>query len=183
MTKLPIAALALLAACGPGPVLYTVPPAPSGQPVSIAFRTVEVAEVSLPLYAEAEEIYVAAAGGALTSAPEARWADDPRRAMTLELSRALGEITGARVAAEPWPFEGLADARVTVRADEMVAGADGDFRLTGQYYVADIEGERDRAGRFAVAEPYAAEGGPAAIADARGRAVRDLARLIASEGM
>lgn len=187
--------LPLLAACGERPMLFAAPPAvlaataaaAPGARIGVPYRSIEVREVSLPAYAEAETIFWEGAGGALVPVEGAEWADLPGRAITLDLVGVLAAVTDARVAAEPWPFELLPDARVEVRATRLAAGADGFFRIAGQYYVADLRGEldtpRDQSGRFEVAAPYDVEGGAAAIADARSRAVRDLARMIASQGM
>ena len=192
-----ITAALVLAGCGGADPMLLSAPAPDltaggrqadpGAPIAVAFRTIEVREVSLPTYAEAEDIYYEGAGGSLMPAASAEWADLPTRAVTLDLVEVLSAVTRARVASEPWPFDLLPEARVEVRATRMAAGVDGLFRLSGLYHVADLRGEldtpRDRSGRFEVAVRYDPEGGVAAIADARSRAVRDLARRIASEGM
>ena len=186
----------LLAACGDDPVLFAAPPAaltvagtpadPGGR-IAVAYDSIEVRDVSLPAYAEAESIFYEGAGGVLMPVEGAEWADLPGRAVTLDLVGVLESVTRARVAAEPWPFESLPEARVEVRATRMAAGADGIFRMAGQYHVADLRTEvetpSDRSGRFEVAAPYDLTLGAAAIADARSRAVRDLARQVASEGM
>lgn len=178
-----LAVLALLAACGTEPLLYAAPPVPAGERIGVFARSVEVREVSLPLYAEAEEIHVGLPGGGIAPLDGARWADDPRRAVTLELAAAMADATGARVAAEPWPFQSFPAATVTVRATQMLAGTDGVFRMSGQWATADRDGERERAGRFDVHTPYPLAGGSNAIAAARALAVRDLARLIAARGL
>lgn len=181
-------ALLLLAACGPAPVRVPVPQAPVGEPVAIAFAAVEVREVSLPLYAEGEDIFVQSGGG-LSPLAGAQWADDPARALTLDLARALSDLTGARVAPEPWPFEEDAGAVVDVRVSEIVArtgaaGAPGAFVLEGQAYVGAREGEgRDSAQDFAIAVPLPEGAGPGAIAAARAEATRALARQIAERGL
>lgn len=180
----PLAALTLLAACGGAePLLYAAPPVPAGERIGVFASSIEVREVSLPLYAEAQEIHVGVPGGAIVPLEDARWADDPRRAVTLELASALAAATGARVAAEPWPFASFAAATVTVRAVQMLAGTDGVFRISGQWATGDRDGERERSGAFDVAAHYDPEGGTPAIAAARARAVRDLARLIAARGL
>jgi uncharacterized lipoprotein YmbA len=185
-----------LAGCGADPVLFAAPPAVTsvaptvgdpGSRIAVAYRTVEVREVSLPAYAEAETIVMEGAGGTLMPAPGVEWADLPQRAITLDLAEVLEGVTGALVAAEPWPFESLPDARVEVRVTRLAAGVDGVFRLAGHYYVADLRGTldrpADRSAQFQAAVSYDPEGGAAAIAAARSRAVRDLARQIASRGM
>jgi hypothetical protein len=103
--------------------------------------------------------------------------------VTQELSRQLAALTGARVASEPWPFADPAQVRLEVRVEEMVAGADGRFRLKGQYFAASRSGGRDRAGGFAVSAPIAPDSGARGVAAARALAVRDLARLIARQGL
>lgn len=177
-------AFALLAACG-GPTLrYAVPPVPTGDRIAASARGVEVRDVTLPAYAEIEEIFFEGPDGALTSDPNLLWADLPSRAMTLQLSRTLAATTGARVAAEPWPFDAFPDARVEVRVSEMVAGRGNVFRLSGVYYVGRPDGTgAERSGDFAIAIPYDPEGGVPAIAAARAAAVRDLGRLIARDGL
>ena len=171
----------VLAACGPDPVLYPVPPAPPGDRIGVSVRSVEVRDVSLPLYAEAEEIAFEQPDGGILPSEEVIWADDPQRAVTLELSRVLGTVTRATVAPEPWPFESFPGASVDVRIEEFVAGADGRFRMAGVWYAGTET--RERSGRFALAAPYDPDGGVRAIAVARGQVVRDLARLIAAEGL
>jgi uncharacterized lipoprotein YmbA len=151
--------------------------------VGISYRTVEVLQVSLPTYAASEEIYVRGADGALTSSSDLLWADEPSRAVTLELTRYLSQITGAQVAPEPWPFADRAGARVDVRVEDMYAAADGRFIMTGQYFAAPEAEGRDRSGLFSLSAPIAGEGGVAAIAAARGQVVRDLAAEIARRGL
>lgn len=172
-----------LAACGPAPGRVAVPPAPTEARVAVAYGTIEVRSVSLPTYALAEEIFVTGPDGALSRLPGVLWADEPARAMTLDLSRALGTITGARVAAEPWPFDALPDARVDIRVTEMVATPGAGFRLAGQYFVAAFDGSDRGASRvFDITVPL----GPAdaaTIARARAAATVQLAEAIARDGL
>ncbi|PRY24185.1 hypothetical protein CLV78_10349 [Aliiruegeria haliotis] len=172
-----------LAACGDAPVRYAAQPVPSGAPIRINVSQLEVREVSLPAYARTEEIWRETAAGALEADASTLWADDPARGMTQELTSHLSALSGARVAAEPWPFEDLPQARLVVRMDEMVAGIDGTFRMSGQYFVARLSSGRDASGSFRVAAPIAPDSGAAGVAAARAAAVRDLARLIADRGL
>ena len=110
------------------------------------------------------------------------WADAPERAIGLELSRNLARLTKRRIASEPWPFEEDAAASLDVRFADLVAGTDGVFRATGQYFVGVYEG-RERSGQFELSVAYDPDGGPGAIARARGQIVLDLAKFIAREGL
>jgi hypothetical protein len=99
--------------------------------------------------------------------------------VALELSRHLAQITGARIASNPWPFEALPDARLDLRFETLVAGEDGIYRATGQYFVAVADGRRERSGLFDLSAPFDPEAGPAAVAAARGRVILDLALALA----
>lgn len=161
---------------------FAVPAAPAGDHIGIAFGSVVVRDVSLPDYAASQEIFTQGADGALTSSPKLLWADEPARAITLELARHLTQLTGARVASEPWPFTSGPDAAVEVRVEQLMAGADGTLRMSGQYFVASESG-RARSKLFDLSVPVAGPQGAAGIAAARGRIVRDLARAIASDAL
>ncbi len=175
---------ALLSACGPAPLRIAVPPTDAAESQSIGFDSVEVLEAQLPTYAEGEDIFVQGQGRALTQTG-AIWADDPSRAFTLELTDALNDLTGARIAPDPWPFEEPAGARLDVRVAEFAPDLTrGTFLLRGQYFVAALdESGRDRAREFRVEAPLAPSRGPAAIAAARAQATVLLAREIASDGL
>ncbi|QFT93674.1 hypothetical protein FIU86_12540 [Roseovarius sp. THAF9] len=179
-----VAATLLTAACGgPSADLYPVAPPQVSDSIRISFRTVEVREVSLPAYAAADEIAVEDEDGKLVTDANIRWADSPERSVALEIARNLARLSGARVASEPWPFEELPDARLEVRFESLVAGADGNFRGSGQYFVGVPDGRRERSGLFQLAVPYDPEGGMPALARARGQLVLDLSRIIAREGL
>lgn len=180
--------LLALAACGQGglfstPPRLTTPPTDPAESIGIGFSTVEVLDISLPDYAADDRIFVQAPGGVLAPSG-AIWADDPARALTLELSLALAGITGERVAPEPWPFEEPPEAQVDVRLAEIVADASGAFVLRGQYFVASRDGSgRDTAEEFRIVIPLPPEPGPATIAAARARATVALAQEIAANGL
>jgi len=174
------AALAILAACGAPNRIAVQPPAIS-ETVGIGYRSVEVKDVSLPSYASADEIAQQAPDGTLITS-KVLWADSPDRAIGLELSRNLARLTRARIASEPWPFEEAAAATLDVRFTDLVAGTDGVFRATGQYFVGVYQG-RERSGVFDLAVAYDPKGGPTAIAQARGQIILDLAKYLAREGL
>jgi hypothetical protein len=179
---LPLLPLVLLAGCGSPPERFAAPLAPPGARIGISVSQLEVRQVTLPSYALDEEIWVETPGGALTADADLLWADEPQRGVTLELARQLAAITKARVAAEPWPFEALPQARLEVRISDFVAGADGRFRIAGQYITVALDAGRDQVRDFSVSAPIPPESGVPGIAAARAVAVRDLARLIAREG-
>ncbi len=178
----------VLAACGSseGPIRYAVPLLPPEGRVAVSTASLEVREVGLPLYAELEEIYVLGEDGALRSDTEILWADAPRRAMTQGLALALADLTGARVAAEPWPLEAFPEARLDVRFDQVmaqvVAQESGVFVLSGQYFLSNLETGGDKSGRFGFSVPFVPTG-PNAVAVAKGRGLNMLARQIAAEAL
>ncbi len=184
--RLSVLALALLvAACGRTPLRIAVPSLEAEGRIAIGFSSVEVLEVSLPEYADGDDIFVQGQGGALTPTAGAVWADDPSRALTLTLSRSLSDLTRATVAPDPWPFDEQPEARLDVRVEQFAPDLTlGAFILRGQYFVAAFdESGRDRARTFTVTAPLPAEPGPAAIAFARSQATLSLARQIAAEGL
>ncbi|MEQ9260517.1 MAG: ABC-type transport auxiliary lipoprotein family protein [Roseovarius sp.] len=176
-------AIAALAACGgPPDQRLAVPKAPVAEKQPVRYSTIALREVSLPSYAALEEIYVADETGLLTTREGVIWADDPVRAITLEISRYLSNITGAQVVAEPWPFDEPAQATLELRIEDMLARSDGTFQLAGQYYISS-EGGRGRTRLFDLSVPMPEEDGVTAIATARSQAVRDLALEIARQGL
>lgn len=94
-------AVACLGACSTPAKLYPVTAPTAGDKIRTTLRSVEVREVSLPSYASVEEIHIQGLDGALSSSADVLWADIPVRAISLELSRNLAELTGARIATEP----------------------------------------------------------------------------------
>jgi uncharacterized lipoprotein YmbA len=173
---------ALLVGCGGPDLRVAVPRAAVVERVPIAARSVEVREVSLPGYAASDDIFVDDGAGLIVSEADVLWADEPVRSVTLEIVRYLSQITGARVASEPWPFQSEAQLTVEIRIEQMLASADGTFRLAGHYFVGSPYG-RERAQLFDLSVPLGAGAGPPAIAAARGQAVRALAVDIARRGL
>lgn len=176
--------LALLAACGPPPVRISVPELPAAGRIPVGVTSVELLEVELPAYADGDEIFVQD-GVALRRAGGAVWGDDPSRAVTLELARALGEVADIPVAPEPWPYDGDANVRLDVRVAEMAPDVGrAAFVLRGLYFVAalgDAPGP-NRAREFALTVPLP-NTNPATIAVARAQAVIALAQQIAADGL
>jgi len=184
MFKPGLVAIALmLAGCGSTPDLYPVEPPTVTETQRIGFGAVEVRDVSLPAYAAANEIAVQDTDGRLVTNSNIVWADTPERAIALELTGHLARLSGARIASEPWPFEAFPDARLDVRFESLIAGDDGQFRASGQYFVGVSDGGRERAGLFDLAVPFDPAEGPQAIAQARGQIILDLAVLIARDGL
>lgn len=173
---------ALLAACS-NPERIAVQTPEVTKTIKIRFRSVEVRDVSLPSYAAADEISVMTADGTLSSSDKVLWADAPERAVALELSRHLTRLTHAQVASEPWPLEAYPQARLLVRFADMIANEAGEFKISGQYFVAVEDGGRERSGLFDMMVPYDPEGGATAIAAARGQVILDLAEFLARKAL
>ena len=171
-----------LAACG-SVDRYAVTIPPVTETVRIAFRSVEVRDVSLPSYAAADEIHIRKNDGTLVSSSDQLWADAPERAVALELSESLSRLTNRRIASEPWPFEAYPDARLELRFAELLATETGQFRATGQYFVAVTGGGRERSGLFDQTVTFDPKSGPAGIAAARGQVILKLAEFIAKDGL
>ncbi|MGJ8546311.1 MAG: PqiC family protein [Sulfitobacter sp.] len=174
--------LSLLAACSASE-RFAAPAPVVDRNQRIGFASVEVRDVSLPSYAAADEIHVQSPDGKLSTESGALWADTPDRAVAMDVALALSRMSGARVAAEPWPLEAYPQARLELRFSDLVAGSDGQFRASGQYFVAVLDGGRERSGLFNLAVPFDPAGGPAAIVAARGQLMVDLARFIAKDGL
>ncbi|MXQ06882.1 hypothetical protein GQ651_03385 [Alphaproteobacteria bacterium GH1-50] len=175
--------LAVLTACGPSDTFYTAPQTEVTERIPSRYSSIEVLEVSLPLYASGEDVLVQSTGGTL-QAGENLWADDPTRAVTLSLTRALTEITGARVAPSPWPFDSFPAARVDVRVERLLADESGRLNLSGQYFVADLDSRaRDRARLFDLSTPVSDPANLSELLAARSRLVGDLAVMIARDGL
>jgi uncharacterized lipoprotein YmbA len=187
MTKHPrafVVGLALLlAGCGGTADRFAVATPPITEKVYIAFGAVEVRDVSLPSYAAADEIHLQGEDGKLTSSTDVLWADAPERAVALEISQNLARMTGRRIASEPWPFEAYPDARLELRFAELIATSTGQFKASGQYFVAVEDGGRERSGLFDQSVTFDPTGGPAAIAAARGQLILNLASFIAKKGL
>lgn len=175
---------AVLSACTSTPAnRLDFSPVTSEVKIRASVGSVMLRTVSLPTYAAAEEIAVEVAPGIIGSDANILWADDPERAVTLAMTQQLDDILNATVGPEPWPFVGLPDVAVEVRVAQMLAGADGIFRLSGQYFVGgDRIDFRNSSHQFDLSEPLVGDG-VSAIATAQARAVlrlsEDIARRLA----
>lgn len=168
----------LLSACNSNKDLYLIDATDAVAKQRVSARTVEVKEVTLPAYAAASEIAYQTETGALKTANGSLWAEEPRSAVTRIIAQRLDTGTTASVAAEPWPLLDGPDSTVTVRIDRMVARADGQFELSGQFAVSTNYGGRDRLQRFTILRQITGEG-PGPIAGATGAALADLSEKIA----
>ena len=172
-------ALPMLAGCVGDPPRFAVEPVASSAKINTPARTIAVVNVSLPAYAQETKIIIADEAGALMPLPNADWADEPERAMTFALVRHLSDITGAKVAADPWPLGGMPDAEVRVRVEQMVAAASGTMTLSGQFTIRRDEAESgNRIEQFAINVP-AASVAPSDIVRAHDAAWASLAELVA----
>lgn len=171
-----------LTACSTTDVRYASPLSEPSVRLASRYDTLEIVEVALPTYAASEEIFTQDAEGAIRALGPL-WASDPARAITLQLARDMSAITGAMVVPEPWPFRGRAEATIDVRIEEMLATADGVFRISGQFFVAPENSRSDRSDLFSISVPISAEPSPSQIASARGTAITTLAEKIVMSGL
>ncbi|WP_425098242.1 PqiC family protein [Tropicibacter sp. S64] len=179
----------LLAACSGDDLRFDAPPGAVGSSASlpdarvrVSYGRIEVATVTLPVYAQEEEIVVRGEDGSI--APSGGlWADEPGRAVTLQLARDLDAITGRLVAPEPWPFRDLPDVKVDIRVEDFFAVSSGAFRISGQMFVAPEDYGTDRSKRFDIEVPVTGDMTPGSIAAARATAVSQLAEFVARQGL
>ena len=145
---------ASLAACSPPLDRLALSPMPSAIQLRPLVGSAMVRTVSLPSYAAAEEVARELPSGLIAANPDVLWADAPERAVTLVLTRNLSDILNADVGPEPWPFIRLPDVAIDVRVERMLAGADGSFHLTGQFFVGgDGIDFRNTSDRFEISIP------------------------------
>lgn len=188
------AALALAGCSNPEATgRYLIDPATPPVRVANNLGTAELRDVSLPEYAASGEIAWQTADGAVRSNTKTLWADKPERGFTLTLARAISDMSGATVIAEPWPLAEPPRRRVEVRVEKALAQMDGTYRLSGRYYVAqDSAGGANHARSFDISVPLPLAGTgsgrrkppapPAAIAAAQNAAIAQLAAQIATLG-
>ncbi|AVI58314.1 hypothetical protein A6J80_10320 [Paracoccus yeei] len=175
----------LMAGCSNGEktARFLIDPPMTGERLPNRLGTTELKEVSLPDYASGDEVSWQSADGAVRSNTKQLWADNPERAFTLTLARSISDLSGATVIAEPWPLAEPARRTLEVRVEKALAQADGRYRLTGRYYVADAgAGGANQARGFDIAVPLGGEATPAAVARAQSLAIAQLARQIAVLG-
>lgn len=156
------------------------PPSP---PVQIGNRlgpTVELRDVSLPEYASGQEVSWQSEDGAVRSNPDTLWADNPQRAFTHSLARAISDVSGAAVIAEPWPLGEPPERRLEVRVERALAQSDGVYRLSGRYFLADESaGGTNHVRSFDISVPLTSDA-PGMIAAAQSAALSMLAQQIAA---
>ena len=126
MRTLPCLVLAalLLAACGPGPAYYLLPPTRAGRPPGLAGRQHRRRRHQpADLRRRARDRLADRARRPSTSPRPSLWADTPRRALTRHLAAALDARLGARVGTEPWPGFDAPGLRVEVIVDRLIGAA------------------------------------------------------------
>lgn len=142
--------------------------------------TIEIRDVSLPLYAREQQIAFADPGGAIRSDNSALWADTPSRAIAFGLAESISRLTGAVVAGEPWPLDEPADVHLDVRVRTLLAASDGSLHFSGQYFVVFESGRSARSDWFDINIPASGRGGQD-IAQATGAAVHELAKKVSAQ--
>jgi len=116
----PLLLIGFLAACDTTNVSQYAISGAALEPARASGTAIEVFEVSLPLYMQSQEIPVMGLDGAIRSNSNALWADDPSRAISLNLAEALARLSGGVAAVEPWPLDEPAKARLDVRVKTLL---------------------------------------------------------------
>ena len=159
---------------------YLIDPPSVGGQVANNLGTAELKDVSLPEYASDQEVAWQTADGAVRSTPDDLWADNPQRAFTLSLARAISDVSGATVIGEPWPLAEPPKRVLEVRVEKALAQANNVYRLSGRYFVSDEgSGGANHARSFDISVPMSGEQ-PAAVAAASSQAIAQLALQIAT---
>jgi uncharacterized lipoprotein YmbA len=179
-SRLLVLVIAGLAACTPLADRVALTPMSSSLELRPLVGSAMVRTISLPSYAAAEEIAVETADGLIVIREDVLWADEPERAITLILTRTLGDILNTDVGPDPWPFVGLPDVSVDVRVERMLGGLDGTFTLNGQFFVASEAAQfRDSTHSFEISEPMQ-DASIRSISAAQSAALLKLAEQIAA---
>ena len=176
----PVIFLAALSACSSPDISRYAVKTPDVAATAKSRTTVEVREVSLPLYARDQEIPYSDQTGAIRTDRNALWADTPARAISLGLAESIAKQTGAVVAVEPWPLDESADVKLDVRVRTLLASADGSLRFSGQYFVVFESGRSPRSEWFDISIPSEGQSGQD-IAAATGAAVSELAKMVSKQ--
>lgn len=159
---------------------FLIDPPATGEQVPNRLGSAELKDVSLPEYASSQEVAFQTADGAVRSTPKNLWADNPQRAFTLSLARAISDASGATVIGEPWPLAEPPQRVLEVRVEKALAQANGTYRLSGRYFVSDEgSGGANHARSFDISVPMGGTG-PGASAAAASQAIATLARQIAT---
>lgn len=172
-----IALIAALTACARPDVTQFAITMPAIEPVRATRATVEVLEVSLPLYAQGQEIAFTDTTGAIRTDATALWADEPSRAISIALAQALSSGTGATVAVEPWPLDDRAGAKLDVRVKTLVASAQGTLTMSGQFFLVFDSDRPAISDWFDINVPLRGTTG-LDISAATGTAVAELAQIV-----
>lgn len=171
-------ALIGLVACSPPINRLSMAPLQSPLELRPLVESVMLRTVTLPSYAAAEEIAFETAEGLIASNEDVIWADDQQRAVTVAITRNMTDILNAMVGPEPWPFIALPDVVVDIQVERMLAGSDGIFLLTGQFYVGGDGIDFPNSTRpFAISKPMA-DGTLASIAAAQAEVLLTLSEDI-----
>lgn len=178
-----MSAFALLAACAaPDATRLYLLEAPSSDDAaasqSPAPRLIGLREVGLPLYARRPQIAVLGPDGAIEVMDNQRWAEDPPRAATRLLTRALERSGAGEVFAEPWPLSVQPDVIVTIDVDRFVGALNGPLRLEGDFSIV-ARGDRGAPAKRRFEISVQSENASfTALTSAHGAALAELSDLI-----
>ncbi|MEM7741032.1 MAG: PqiC family protein [Pseudomonadota bacterium] len=186
MNKLPsLALLLLLTACAGAPPKFYLLEAPSaltGEQVPVGdLKTVGIARVELPAYANTEKIARVDQSRQLFKEDDHRWAEPPADGLTRVLAASVATETGATVITAPFPRGLDPDLRVSVHFDRFLRSPSGAAMIAGQFMLEDSQGRNVLAIEpfsFEVASPSP---GYSAYADAVAKAVGRLGAEISQK--
>lgn len=183
MRRLFALSLLVLAACAGPEERYLLPEITGVETYRSSARTIQVARMDLPAYVSDSEITLLGEDGVLRPTKTGFWADEPERALTEMLAAGLDQALTASVAADPWPFEGLADIQVAVKVHRLSGVPGQALAFSGQYFLTSpAHGNLERARRFSYSVPMNEATIPAFAAaqtEALRLLVNEIARTIA----
>lgn len=182
-----LAALLFVVACAasPPPKLYLFDePEPSATALARVGSSIGLRELSLPLYARRPQVASLEADGSIAASDDHRWGEEPPRAATRVVARALERSGGGEVFVEPWPIGAAPDLVVSVEVDRVIGALGGEATLRGEVSIARRDARGD-ARKTAFDIRVAAEGPDhraltRAYAAAYARLAEEIARAAAS---
>lgn len=166
--------------------LFLLPrvPAPETSVSGLSDELIVLPRISLPAYVADNRIALLGSDElgqeVVTRSSEVAWADDPERALTAALARAIDARTDAAALPDPWPTEAVPTIKVDVVVREYVGAPGGLLTLEGEYLVSDMRRNGLAIARAFSIEARAPKPGVAGLTAAHSIALGRLADEIAA---